>query len=86
MIGSTELIDDKNTTKFNTDYSQLSHLILNMTEEQQSLLLKQAHQIINEYKKSVFLDVILIRNWNFYFGFLLGWGFTVLLLMIFAIS
>ena len=48
MIESTELIDDKNTTKFNTDYCQLSNFILNMTEDQQSLLLKQAHQTINE--------------------------------------
>ena len=86
MIESTELIDDKNTNKFNTDYSQLSNLILNMTEDQQSLLLKQAHQIINEYRKSAFLDVILNKNWNFTLGFLLGWGFTVLLLVTFAIS
>ena len=86
MIESTELIDDKNTTKFNTDYCQLSNLILNMTEDQQSLLLKQAHQTINEYRKSAFLDVILNKNWNFILGFLRGWCFTVLLLMIFAIS
>ena len=86
MIESTELIDAKNTTKFNTDYCQLSNLILNMTEDQQSLLLKQAYQIINEYRKSAFLDVILNKNWNFILGFLLGWCFTVLLLMIFAIN
>ena len=86
MIESAELINDQNTIKFNTDYSQLSNLILNMTEDQQSLLLKQAHQIINEYRKSAFWDVILNKNWNFFLGFLLGWGFTVLLLVIFAIS
>ena len=57
-----------------------------MTAEQQSLLLNQAHQIINEYQKSSFSYVIQNNKWIFILGFLVGWAFTVLLLMIFAIS
>ena len=86
MTASAEMTDNPKIMKFNTDYSHLSNLIISMTQEQQSLLLKKAHQIINEVNKSTSLNAKLNKNWIFILGFLLGWGFTSLLLIILAIS
>ena len=79
-------LEKQKIKKYSTCYSHLSNLILNMTEEHQSLLLEHAHQIINEDKKSTLLSVILNKNWIFILGFILGWFITSLLFIIFAIS
>jgi len=86
MTASAEISDAPKIMKFNTDYSHLSNLIIKMTQEQQSLLLKKAHQIINEDNNGTSLHTTLNKNWIFILGFLIGWGFTSLLLIILAIS
>jgi len=86
MTASAEITNGPKIMKFNTDYSNLSNLIINMTQEQQSLLLKKAHQIINADHNSFSLNTYLNKNWIFILGFLIGWGFTSLLLIILAIS
>ena len=85
-VASVHNLEKQKVKKYNTCYSHLSNLILNMTEEQQSLLLEQAHQIINENKKSALLNVILDKNWIFISGFILGWFITSLFFIIFTIS
>jgi hypothetical protein len=85
-VASVYNLEKQNIKKYNTCYSHLSNLILNMTEEQQSLLLEQAHQVINEDKKSTLLNFIQDRNWILISGFILGCFFTSLLFTIFAIN
>jgi hypothetical protein len=84
-VASAYNLEKQKIKKYSTCYSQLSNLILNMTEEQQSLLLEHAHQIMNEDKKSTLLNVILDKNWIFILGFILGWFITSLFFTIFAI-
>lgn len=79
-------LEEQKVKKYNTCYSHLSNLILNMTEKQQSLLLEQAHQITNKEKKSTLLNLILDNNRIFISGFTLGWFITSLFFIIFAIS
>lgn len=80
MTGSAEMIDNQKIIKFNTDYSHLSNLILNMTEEQHSLLLEEAHRIINKKEITKWFTS---TNWIFILGFLLGWIFTTFLVIFF---
>ena len=85
-VASVYNLEKQKARRYTTRYSQLSNLILNLTEEQQSLLLERATQIINEDKKSTLLNVILEKNWVFIFGLILGWFITTLFSIIFAIS
>jgi hypothetical protein len=85
-VASVYNSEEQRVKKYNTCYSHLSNLILNMTEEQQSLLLEHANQIINEGKKNSLLNDILDKNWIFISGFILGWFITSLFFIIFAIS
>jgi hypothetical protein len=83
-VASVYNLEKQNIKKYSTCYSHLSNLILNMTEEQRSLLLEQAYQAINEDKKSTLLNVILDKNWIFISGFIFGWFITSLFFTIFA--
>ena len=85
-VASVNNLEKQKAMKYTTCYSQLSNLILNQTEEQQSLLLERAPQIINDDTKYPLLNVILEKNWVFIFGFILGWFITSLFSIIFAIS
>ena len=85
-VASVYNLEKQKARRYTTRYSQLSNLILDLTEEQQSLLLERATQIINEDKKSTLLNVILEKNWVFIFGLILGWFITTLFSIIFAIS
>ena len=83
-VASVYNLEKQKDRRYTTRYSQLSNLILDLTEEQQSLLLERATQIINEDKKSTLLNVILEKNWVFIFGLILGWFITTLFSIIFA--
>jgi hypothetical protein len=85
-VASVYNLEEQRVKKYSTCYSHLSNLILNMTEEQQALLLEQANQIVNEDKKNALLNVILDKNWIFISGFILGWFITNLFFIIFTIS
>jgi hypothetical protein len=85
-VASVYNLEEQKIKKYSTSYSHLSNLILNMTEEQQSLLLDQANQIINEDKKNALLNVILDKNRIFISGFILGWFINSLFFIIFTIS
>ena len=85
-VASADNIEKQKAKKYTTCYSQLSNLILNLTEKQQSLLLEQAPRIINEHKERTLLEVILEKNWIFLYGVILGWFITSLFSIIFAIS
>lgn len=85
-VASVYNLEEQKVKKYNTCYSHLSNLILNMNEEQQFLLLEQAHQIANKEKKSTLLNVILDKNWIFISGFIFGWFITSLFFIIFSIS
>jgi hypothetical protein len=47
MKNSDQDLDQKKIKKYNINFSSLSKLILDMSEQQQSLLLKQAKQIFD---------------------------------------
>ena len=85
-VASVYNLEEQRVKKYNTCYSHLSNFILNMTEEQQSLLLEHANQIINEGKKNFLLNDILDKNWIFISGIIFGWFITSLFFIIFAIS
>jgi hypothetical protein len=51
MKNSDQDLDQKKIEKYNINFSSLSKLILEMSEQQQSLLLKQAKQIFDNEKK-----------------------------------
>jgi hypothetical protein len=59
--------------KYNKDYSQLSKIILVMSENQQRVLLKMAHKIISDKGDNVFPFQKHNGYWLISLGVLSGW-------------
>ena len=51
MIEYTNFVGRSMIKKYNTDFSMLLKLILDMSEEQQSILLRQAQRLIDKREK-----------------------------------
>ena len=83
-VDSLYNLGKRKVKKYSACYTNLSNLILNMTEKQQSLLLKQAYQNMNDAKKSDLLNGIQDKKWIFIWGILVGWFISSLPYMIFA--
>jgi len=67
-------LDQKKIKKYNINFSSLSKLILDMSEQQQLLLLKQAKQIFDNEKKNEAKILNLNKNWMLVIGFFMGWA------------
>jgi hypothetical protein len=74
MKNSDQDLDQKKIKKYNINFSSLSKLILDMSEQQQSLLLKQAKQIFDNEKKIESKILNLNKNWILAIGFFMGWA------------
>ena len=74
MKNSDQDLDQKKIEKYNINFSSLSKLILEMSEQQQSLLLKQAKQIFDNEKKNEAKILNLNKNWMLVIGFFMGWA------------
>ncbi len=74
MKNSDQDLDQKKIKKYNINFSSLSKLILDMSEQQQSLLLKQAKQIFDNEKKIESKILNLNKNWILVIGFFMGWA------------
>ena len=72
MKNSNQDLDQKKIKKYNINFPRLSKLILDMSEQQQSLLFKQANQIFDNEKKIE--AKILNKNWILVIGFFMGWA------------
>ena len=74
MKNSDQDLDQKKIKKYNINFPRLSKLILDMSEQQQSLLLKQAKQISYNEKKIEAKILNLNKNWILVIGFFMGWA------------
>ncbi len=74
MKNSDQDLDQKKIKKYNINFPRLSKLILDMSEQQQSLLLKQAKQIFDNEKKIEAKILNLNKNWILVIGFFMGWA------------
>jgi hypothetical protein len=74
MKNSDQDLDQKKIKKYNINFSSLSKLILDMSEQQQLLLLKQAKQIFYNEKKIEAKILNLNKNWMLVVGFFMGWA------------
>ena len=84
MTGDAKTHEKKTVARYSTSFSRLSSLILKMPEDMRLSLLAHAEQLYGGVERPAPFKIKLTNPWLLFIGFLAGWVFTTLLMVLFA--